>query len=137
MKNDCEKLEFNANYTYHWLSDEDISIERLRDIFQKTAEEIRKSNRKNLSDINVICEEIFGKVLDKLFDTELIPVSSEISSNYVAVDLVDYEKKIAFQVTSRSEPEKIEYTVDQFKKHKMYKKSTHLKVLVWLPYMQR
>lgn len=50
------------------------------------------SNKKNMTDINIICEEIFGTILNKLYGLNLVSVSMEFSSNFIAVDLVDYEK---------------------------------------------
>ena len=72
------------------------------------------NNKNNLTDINVICEEIFGRILDRLYDIHLVSLSAEVSGNFIAVDLIDYENRIAFQVTSRDDREKIEKTIEKF-----------------------
>ena len=75
---------------------------------EQVTDAIRKSNQINLTDINVICEEIFGQILNLIYDLELTSMTANVSGNFIAVDLVDYKKKIAFQVTSRTDKRKID-----------------------------
>ena len=90
------------------------------------AEEIKINNKNNLTDINVICEEIFGQILNKLYDIKLVSMSAEVSGNYIAVDLVDYEKRIAYQVTSQNIRNKIDRTLEKFNSSGMYKDSDEI-----------
>lgn len=48
-------------------------------------------------------------------------MSAEVSGNYIAVDLVDYEKRIAYQVTSQNIRNKIDRTLEKFNSSGMYK----------------
>ena len=48
-------------YTNEFLTDGDITIERVANRLKLISEGIKNSNKLNLCDINVICEEIFGK----------------------------------------------------------------------------
>ena len=88
------------------IQDKDIEINMVKIRLDLIANEIKESNKKNLTDINVICEEIFGQILNKLYDINLVSLSVEISGNYIAVDLIDYDERIAYQVTSRSDRKK-------------------------------
>lgn len=96
------------------IRDEDIDIGRVSKRLEEIAAAIKMNNKNNLTDINVICEEIFGRILNRLYDIHLVSLSAEVSGNFIAVDLIDYENRIAFQVTSRDDREKIEKTIEKF-----------------------
>lgn len=117
-------------YTKEMLTDEDITIERVANRLRKISKEIKKSNKLNLCDINIICEEIFGEILNILYGYELTVKSMEAKSNYVAVDLVDENNKIAFQVTSRVDVAKIKDTLRKFVKNELYKNIDSLYILI-------
>lgn len=76
------------------IKDADIDIKRVENRLFEIAEAIQINNKNNLTDINVICEEIFGQILNKLYDINLVSVSVEVSGNFIAVDLVDYKKEL-------------------------------------------
>ena len=88
-------------YTRKCMSDEELTVERIEKRLAIISKGIKASNRLNLSDINIICEEVFGRILNKLFELQLIALTAEVSATYVAVDLIDEEKRVAFQITSR------------------------------------
>lgn len=96
------------------IRDEDIDIGRVSKRLEEIAAAIKMNNKNNLTDINVICEEIFGQILNRLYDIHLVSLSAKVSGNFIAVDLIDYENRIAFQVTSRDDREKIEKTIEKF-----------------------
>lgn len=101
------------------LSDDEITIENLKSKLCKISNEIKSSNRLNLSDINIICEEIFGKILNDLYGYNLVAMTFNSIPNFVSVDLVDKENGIAYQVTSRCDMAKIMDTVNKFKEKKL------------------
>lgn len=103
------------------IKDSDIDLARVEKRLLEIAEEIKINNKNNLTDINVICEEIFGQILNKLYDIKLVSMSAEVSGNYIAVDLVDYEKRIAYQVTSQNIRSKIDGTLEKFNASGIYK----------------
>lgn len=116
--------------TREFLKDNDITIEKIEKRLREVAVKIKENNKMNLTDINVICEEIFGKILNNLFDYNLISMSAEVSGNFIAVDLIDYNNRIAFQVTSRNEREKIINTIEKFNKSGLSKEVDYLKILI-------
>lgn len=105
--------------TKAFIKDEDINIEHIRRRLKKISDALKKSNQMNLTDINIICEEIFGEILNQLYSLELISTSAEISGNFIAVDLVDFKRRTAFQVTSRTDKRKIDDTIRKFEKSKL------------------
>lgn len=112
------------------LRDSDISISRIENRLKKIANEIKENNRNNLTDVNIICEEIFGKILNDVYDINLVSLSAEVSGNFIAVDLVDYNKKIAYQVTSRYDRKKIDSTIEKFNKSELSSKIESLNFLI-------
>lgn len=116
--------------TIEYIKDEDITIDSIKRRLCEVALGIKKNNKINLTDINVICEEIFGKILNEIFDINLVSMSAEVSGNFIAVDLIDYDKKIAFQVTSRSDRKKIESTIEKFNKSDISKQVDRLNILI-------
>lgn len=98
------------------LKDADIDIRRIEQRLREIAIFIKQNNKHNLTDINVICEEIFGRILNELYNIKLISLSAEVSGNFIAVDLIDYEHRIAYQVTSVNRREKIDKTIANFNK---------------------
>lgn len=112
------------------IKDSDINIKRVENRLFEIAESIKINNKNNLTDINVICEEIFGQILNKLYDINLVSMSAEVSGNFIAVDLVDYKKRIAYQVTSRCDRNKIERTVQKFNDSELYNDIDELRFLI-------
>lgn len=112
------------------IKDSDIDLRRVEKRVLEIAEAIRINNKKNLTDVNVICEEIFGQILNKLYDINLISVSAEVSGNFVAVDLVDYSNRIAYQVTSQNSRGKINSTIEKFNASGLYKYIDELNFLI-------
>ena len=117
-------------YTKKVLVDNDITIERLEKRLILISDQITKNNKFNLTDINIICEEIFGKILNRLYGYKLVALTAKVSSNYVAIDLLDKENKIAYQVTSVDDRKKITDTVKKFKENELYKYADKLYILI-------
>ena len=112
------------------MSNEEITVKRVEQRLAKISKGIKENNKLNLSDINIICEEVFGRILNKLFDLRLTALTAEVSSTYVAVDLIDKEKRVAFQVTSRRDRGKISDTIEKFVKNRLNEKIDKLYVLI-------
>lgn len=117
-------------YTNEFSTDGDITIERVANRLKLISEGIKNSNKLNLCDINVICEEIFGKILNTLYGYELVTIGVQGKPHYVAIDLVDKKNKVAYQVTSTVRRSKIEGTTEKFVKNKLYKDIDELYILI-------
>ena len=81
--------------------------------------------------------------INKVSETVLIPLFSEVygyerlrnlntteRSNYPAIDLADDEARVAFQITSRADLEKVKDTLRKFADHELYKKYDRLLIYV-------
>ena len=71
-------------YTLSFLKDEDITIEHIKSQLNRAVKMINVQNKLNLTDINIICEEIFGKVLNKVYELKLKSVFAEHKPYYAA-----------------------------------------------------
>ena len=115
---------------YKSLDDSAIDLQRLEKCLAEIAQKITESNKHNLTDINIICEEVFGQILNRLFEINLIAISLEINRNFPAVDLIDYDNKIAYQVTTQDTKEKINHTIEVFNRHtEIFDKVDELNIL--------
>ncbi len=56
-------------------------------------------NSSSMFDINIIAEDFLIPLLNEVYNCDLKNANAE-EKNYPAVDLIDKEKKIAFQITS-------------------------------------
>lgn len=75
--------------------------------------EIRLHNAIGYYDINKISENLSATILNALYGYKLINANYEIT-NVCAIDLIDRENKIAFQITSRIDGRKIKETLTNF-----------------------
>lgn len=112
------------------IKESEIDIQRIEKRLREIAEKISINNKQNLTDINVICEEIFGQILNRLYDINLVSLSAEVSGNYLAVDLVDYKNRVAYQVTSQYKKEKINNTIEKFNRSDLHKEIDELHFLI-------
>lgn len=119
-----------VEYTNEILLDEDITIERVANRLKQILKGIKSSNKLNLCDINIICEEIFGEILNILYGYELVAKGVQAEAYYVAVDLVDKKNKVAYQVTSQLHKGKIISTIEKFVKNKLYEDIDKLYILI-------
>lgn len=115
---------------FSYLKDSDININILQKRLKEIAEIITYNNKMNLTDINIICEEIFCKMLNKVYDLNLQAVSIEKNSNHIAVDLVDSFNRVAYQVTSRTDNTKIKDTITKFNKSYLAENIEQLNFLI-------
>lgn len=76
-------------------------------------------NTINLYDINIISEDFFKSLLNKIFGYNLVNLNI-IEKNASAIDLGDRIKKIAIQVTSDNTSTKIKNTIEKFIEYKLY-----------------
>ncbi|GAC1598731.1 MAG: hypothetical protein NVS3B19_20860 [Ginsengibacter sp.] len=68
----------------------------------------------NLYDINIHAENALIPILNAVFDIKLQNANSLHKKNYPSIDLIDDENKVAFQVTSTANLEKVKTTLIKF-----------------------
>lgn len=106
--------------------------ERYKDIisyFERIEGEIRKQNRRGLRDINVAMEDLMCDLLNLTYDYELENLNRE-KMNYPGIDLGDRYNRVAVQITSESDREKIEKTIAMFDKQGYRKEYDRLIIMI-------
>lgn len=97
--------------------------ERIRELLEIFSRRIKQENISDRYDINRISESIMVPVLRLLYDyKKLRNLNYSDELNYPGIDIADDEAKIAFQITSTSDNQKVKHTLEQIKKHKLDKK---------------
>lgn len=76
--------------------------------------QVKTANANNEFDINKHAENVIVPILNKIFGYNLKNANYTERKNVEAIDLIDKEKKVAFQVTSTNSLEKIKTTLERF-----------------------
>ncbi|MPR35862.1 SMEK domain-containing protein [Salmonirosea aquatica] len=93
------------------------TIDRIAELIARFRAEVETLNSVNLYDINIHAENILIPILNYIYGLNLKNANLE-EKNYSAIDLIDIENRVAIQVTSTADTEKIKHTLEQYKKHK-------------------
>ena len=80
-------------------------------------EEVNSFNSLNQYDINIHAESFLIPLLNEVFGLSLENVNSTLKKSFPAIDLADFENRVAFQITSTKSFEKIKTTLKKFKSH--------------------
>lgn len=97
------------------------TISRINELLSRFVAEVKIANENNLYDLNIHAENVIIPLLNRLYGLVLENANKK-RKNYPSVDLVDEINKVAFQVTSTANNEKIKHTLVEFNKHKLYEK---------------
>ncbi|KYG73612.1 hypothetical protein AWW68_13050 [Roseivirga spongicola] len=82
--------------------------------------EIQISNKNAFFDINIQSEYLLIPLLNLVFDYKLVN-ANQIKKNYPAVDLIDLDNRLAFQITSTYSSHKVKKTLESFRKNDLHK----------------
>ncbi len=82
--------------------------------------EIEGLNHSSLYDINNHAENFLIPVLNEIFQLSLKNVNTSHKKHFPAIDLADWDKRVAFQITATSSLKKIKETLRKFKESKLY-----------------
>lgn len=93
------------------------TIDRIAELIARFRAEVETLNSQNLYDINIHAENVIIPILNYIYGLNLKNANLE-EKNYSAIDLIDYENRVAIQVTSTASSEKVKHTLEQYKKHK-------------------
>ena len=103
---------------------------RITQLLSRFSEQVELLNTNSEFSINVHAENILIKILNVIFDCDLKNVNYEENKNYPSIDLRDENKRIAIQVTSTSNLEKIKHTLSQFVTNDLYKNYNQLYIYI-------
>jgi len=109
--------------------DRENSQKKISDLLAAFATKIKLSNSVNEGSINVLAENIYLKLLNCVYEVDLQNLNYD-QSNYPSIDLIDFQKKIAIQITATHSAKKIEDTLQKFYKNKLYSKVDKLYLFI-------
>lgn len=84
-------------------------------------QEVESYNSLNQYHINIHAESFLIPLLNEVFGLSLENLNYTQKKNYPAIDLADFENRVAFQVTSTSSIEKIKDTLKKFFNYELHK----------------
>jgi hypothetical protein len=88
---------------------------RVLDLMTFWVSKIKAKNYQDLYDINRLSEDLALKLLNEIYNLNLENLNRE-KRNYPGIDLGDKTNKIAYQITSRDDPQKIKKSIEAFDK---------------------
>ncbi len=92
-------------------------VDDIIELMARFRAEVEACNSVNLYDINIHGENVIIPILNKIYGLKLVNANYE-EKNTSAIDLIDRENKIAIQVTSTANIDKIKHTLEQYVKYK-------------------
>ncbi|MBN1185691.1 MAG: SMEK domain-containing protein [Bacteroidales bacterium] len=104
------------------------SINTIASLLSRFVVQVKGLNAINQYGINMLSETVLIPLLNEIFECDLKNLNSE-SNNFPGIDLGDKIKKVAFQITSNADSEKIKNTLESCVKHDHFK--TYNKILVY------
>jgi hypothetical protein len=91
--------------------------------------QVEMLNAVNLYDINIVAEDFFADLLNLIYGYKLKNVNV-LEKNAPAIDLIDIDNRISFQITSDNTSSKIKHTISEYIEIKSYEKYDQLLVLI-------
>ena len=94
---------------------------RISQLLSRFTEQVKILNSNGEFSINIHAENILINILNTIYTCNLKNVNYEENKIYPSIDLRDYDKRIAIQVTSTSNLDKIKHTLSEFVSNELYK----------------
>lgn len=92
-------------------------------------EEVARRNKLGYTDLNKSLENFFCKILNIVFDYELINVNKK-QGNFPGIDLGDLKNSISFQITSQNTSRKVNHTLQEYIDERYYEKYSLLRIFI-------
>ncbi len=107
----------------------EIYLKNIATALALLSREVEILNCVNFYDINIMAEDFYAKLLNKIYGYNLRNLNV-YEKNAPAIDLGDDGNKLSFQVTSDNDSEKIKKTIEKFIEHEQYLKYDRLIMLI-------
>jgi hypothetical protein len=105
--------------------------ERILELFSIFVTQVKGATAMNRTDINRVSEVVLIPILSRIFNyPHLRNLNYTEYFNYPGIDLGDSEAKVAFQVTSTTNSDKVKDTLTKFVKNELYKKYDRLIIYI-------
>ena len=107
------------------------SKDRIKELMTRFVTEINVASAMGQTDINRESENVLIQLLSEIYGyTDLKNLNVSEGSNFPGIDLGDKKAKIAYQITSRRDSEKIKDTLRKFVKNKLYEEYDRLVIYI-------
>lgn len=100
--------------------DKELILSKISNILAIFSRKIEILSRNNENSINILAENLFARIFDKLFDTKLRNSNYGKKNNFPAIDLIDLDKRVAFQVSATATSDKVYHTLEEFVKNMIF-----------------
>ena len=107
-----------------------ILSEKLSSYLALLEQKVRLDNAMGEHSVNIHAENLLIKLLNGVFDCQLQNANYVREANYPALDLIDPERKIAFQITATSKIEKVLHTLKKVVKYHQDKEFESIYVFI-------
>lgn len=102
----------------------------LRDVVSRIITQVELSTKQNRYDMNLALEDAFIPILKSIFNLSNLTNLNRKQKNYPGIDLGDEFDRVAFQITSSTNLEKVKKTLTQFKEKNFYSSFDELFILM-------
>ncbi|MDI9882384.1 SMEK domain-containing protein [Flectobacillus longus] len=109
---------------------QEYQLYRVSQLLSRFREQVKILNSNGEFSINIHAENILINVLNKIYDCNLENVNYVEGKTYPSIDLRDKVKRIAFQVTSTANLEKVKHTLAKFIENDLYKGFDSVYILI-------
>ena len=109
---------------------QEYKLYRISQLLSRFREQVKILNANGEFSINIHAENILINLLNKIYDCNLENVNYVEGKTYPSIDLRDKEKKIAIQVTSTGNLEKVKHTLTKFVENDLYKEFNSVYVFI-------
>ncbi len=104
-----------------------VSLNRINELMSLFVYQVEHAGSMYLNDINRVSEDILIQLFSEIFGhSDLKNLNWSEKANYPSIDLGDYKSRIAYQITSTSDSQKLKKTLKKFMEHKLYDKFDRL-----------
>lgn len=100
---------------------QEYKLYRISQLLSRFREQVKILNSNGEFSINLHAENILIDLLNEVYNLELTNVNYEEGKNYPSIDLRDLKNRVAIQVTSTADFEKIKQTLTKFIKNDLQK----------------
>lgn len=96
----------------------DRLLDQISNHFGALQYKLNTLNASNLHDSSIFSETLIQQLLNEVFELQLNN-ANVIDAQFPAVDLVDYERRIAVQVSANATAQKLKHTIEKFLDHNL------------------
>jgi uncharacterized protein YjbI with pentapeptide repeats/ribosomal protein L23 len=107
-----------------------VLLQNISKYLARFSEEVTILNGNNEFHINTHAENLLISLLNAIYDLSLVNMNYSKRGNYAAIDLLDKENKVSFQVTSDPDAKKIKSTIESYFAHKRYETASTLNIYI-------